>query len=284
MGQSAAALTVILPVRNEARNIGPCLRAFPRQTHRGRVRIVVAANGCTDATVDLAHSASAGLPRDYDLRIVELTPPSKPAAVNAGEKLALDGHRVYLDADAILSDNALASISRALDAPDEVHLCAPRRRIREPRSYSGRCYSRVWSTLPYIQDSIIFSGVYAVSQHGRERWTGFPPIQSEDKFVRLHFSESEQRQLTDAYSEVQVPEGAWQLFRARLRWCRGNHDLSRKYPDLTASERSRYRGALRALAGRPDVWPQVPCYAMLHLAASLLARVAPRANEHRWER
>jgi hypothetical protein len=45
-------------------------------------------------------------------------------------------------------------------------------------------------------------GCYAVSSEGRRRWTMFPDLISDDKFVRLYFSEREQRVIDSTWFHV----------------------------------------------------------------------------------
>lgn len=283
MAPQRTPITVILPARNDAENLSRCLTELAKQDHPGPVRIVVVPNGCTDETSDIARSFTDRLPSNYSILIHDVSQQSKACALNAGDRFALPGIRVYLDADSVLSPNSLRLMHDTLQS-DGINLCAPRRVIRRSSKFITRCYSKVWSALPYVNDSIICSGVYAVSATGRSRWTEFPLIHSDDKFVRLHFRSDEWHRIEEAYSVVGMPDGTRRLFRARVRWCRGNRELARHYPSLIQQDQNRYAGIVRRILGCPKLWGDIPLYAALHVSASLVARLSPRANQHRWNR
>ena len=106
-GGEGQVTSVIIAAHNEEAVIGACLDALFVQTAAGPLHIVVSANGCTDATADVAHAR--------EVTVVERSQPGKAAALNAGE-LVTDGFpRIYLDADIVVTPDALAGIIAALD-------------------------------------------------------------------------------------------------------------------------------------------------------------------------
>ena len=278
------ALNIVIPARNEEANITTCLTALIEQTHPGPVRIVVIPNGCTDSTAAVVRSFLQRLPHNYSLVTSELPTSSKAAALNAGDRLTVPGHRIYLDADAVLSATALADMSATLDAPNDIHLCAPARHIKYSRSWITRCYKDIWSSLPYIEGSVIFSGVYAVSIAGRSRWDTFPQLHSDDKFVRLHFAPDACSTISTATSTIRLPVGLRRLFSSRVRWCRGNIALRRAYPHLVAADQPRYRGIIRNLVSRTYTLPAALFFCALHSSAFLWAHVRLRPDQHSWSR
>src|SRR5689334_24924057 len=82
--------------------------------------VVVAANGCTDRTAAVA--------RGYGATVIELTQPSKVAALNAADAVAAPGPRIYLDADAELSPALVRSLVEAVSRVG-VEAAVPRPRM-----------------------------------------------------------------------------------------------------------------------------------------------------------
>lgn len=94
-------------------------------------------------------------------------------------------------------------------------------------------------------------GAYGVSFAGRKRWGSFPALISDDRYVRLHFAEQEQRVRPTSHFIISFPEGAKDLFAVRDRWCRGNRQLARAHPSLHAQDARRVIPALRFVARHP---------------------------------
>lgn len=99
--QSPPTVAVVIPARNEARNIGACLAAIAAQDYpAGLVSVVVVDNGSTDETPRLAAAGGAAVIVDAKATIARLR--NLGAAACAGEVLA------FLDADMIPSPGWLA--------------------------------------------------------------------------------------------------------------------------------------------------------------------------------
>lgn len=109
------ALSVLLPVRDEARHVEPCLRALMAALDacRGPAEIVVLDDGSTDATADLVRGVAG---RDPRVRLVEGAPLppgwlGKPHACVQLAGLAAPASTVlvFVDADTVLSPRALVA-------------------------------------------------------------------------------------------------------------------------------------------------------------------------------
>ncbi|MEC8558761.1 MAG: glycosyltransferase, partial [Planctomycetota bacterium] len=90
-------LSVVIPAFDEAAMIARCLESVVGQRGLDRLEVVVVANGCRDATAELAREF--GDP----VRVVELAEGSKHRALNAGDAECTLFPRVYLDADVRIS-------------------------------------------------------------------------------------------------------------------------------------------------------------------------------------
>src|SRR3954453_5982609 len=99
--------SVVVPAYNEGavieRRLGPLLSSFDE----GELEVAVVANGCSDDTA----SAARRLP---GVKVLELTEPSKTAALNAGDGLVTGFPRIYLDADVQITASSLRRLAEAL--------------------------------------------------------------------------------------------------------------------------------------------------------------------------
>jgi cellulose synthase/poly-beta-1,6-N-acetylglucosamine synthase-like glycosyltransferase len=282
-GPTAAAINVIIPAHNESQVIGACLENLLAQTIQRPLRIIVVPNGCTDGTARACRRyADAAAARGFELLVRDIAAAGKPGALNHGDRFAKPGTRVYLDADILLSPDSLEKIAAELDTGPTL-LCAPHVRIAPARSWVTRCYGRVWSQVPVVRTGVVGCGVYGVSEEGRRRWSQFPRIISDDKFVRLSFQPHERR-VCGGHFTIQMPEGLRELVRVRGRWCRGNRELVNRFPLFAGRDRGRYLGTLRMLFSRPDLWPSVPVFVLVFFLGEVAARRLAGVGLKRWER
>ncbi|EEW26705.1 glycosyltransferase family 2 protein [Rhodobacter ferrooxidans] len=229
-------LSVIIPANNEAGYIGACLQALlASDPVPGGAEALVVANGCRDATADLARgfgdrAAQAG----WGLTVLNLTEGSKPAALNAGDAVARGEMRAYLDADVQVSTALMAQLAAALATPSPGYASGTPQ-IPPARSPITRAYARFWQRLPFAQSPAPGYGLYAVNAAGRARWGAFPDIISDDTFVRLHFDASERIACPAPYLWPMI-EGFGPLVRVRRRQDAGVAEIARLYPDLPPRE------------------------------------------------
>ncbi|MFN4155733.1 MAG: glycosyltransferase family 2 protein [Paracoccaceae bacterium] len=227
-------LSVIIPASNEATYIGGCLRHLCASDAAG-AEVIVVANGCRDATADVARETLAEhLPNGWTSRVLDLALGSKPAALNAGDAAAAHPMRVYLDADVSVSPGLLTALARAL-ATDAPRYASGTPVIPRAQSAVTRAYARFWQRLPFNQTAAPGYGLFAVNAAGRARWGDFPAIISDDTFVRLQFLPGERVQVDDPYLWPMI-EGFAALTRVRRRQNAGVSELDALYPGLLTRE------------------------------------------------
>jgi glycosyltransferase involved in cell wall biosynthesis len=227
-------LTIIIPASNEAAFIGPCLAAL-LASDPVQAQIIVVANGCRDATAEIARShAPAATARGWGLQVIDRAEGSKPAALNAGDAAAAGNMRLYLDADVIVTPPLLAQIAAALARPDATYATATPRIPRAATAIT-RAYARFWQTLPFARSPAPGFGLFAVNAPGRARWGQFPAIIADDTFVRLLFRPAERLQVAASYDWPMI-EGFRALTRVRRRQDAGMAEIARAYPGLLSRE------------------------------------------------
>jgi len=249
-------VAVIIPAHDEEVALRRCLAGLACQTYTGAVEIIVVANGCEDATVAVALESRDLLPPNFTLDVIELPVAAKWQALNAADAAARSDARVYLDADIVLSPNALEGLLAVL-AEDAPRLVQPEVVVQwrgEGLPYSVRAFVRVWSALPYVREQVLGLGCYAVNGPGRALWDAFPPLGADDTYVRFRFDDADKRVVRGATMTLFFPTSLRELILVRARWCRLSREVRRAEPTLPPTEQRRWATAARFVAARPSIW------------------------------
>ena len=271
-------LSVIIPAHDEEAWIDRCLTALWAQTgDTGRVEVLVVANACRDRTVAIAegHAARAQA-RGFGLRVLDLAQGGKIRALNAGDAAAQGALRLYLDADIACDPPMLAQLRAALST-DLPRYATGTLAVAPARSWITRAYASVWCRLPFVRSGAVGAGLYAVNAAGRRRWGDFPPVISDDTFVRLSFAPGERIEVPARYHWPMV-EGFGNLVRVRRRQDAGVDELRQQYPALFANEG-------KAPLRMPDLLRialRVPLGFAVYLGVHLAVRLRPPAAD--WTR
>lgn len=240
-------LSVIIPASNEAEYIGACLGAlFASDPVPGGAEAVVVANGCQDATAEVARGfAGQAEAAGWGLVVLDLAEGGKIGALNAGDAAAQGAARAYLDADVRVSGPLMAALAGVLARPDPVYATGT---AMVPRAQSRvtRAYARFWQRLPFARSIAPGYGLFAVNAAGRARWGAFPAIISDDTWVRLQFTPAERVQVAPSYLWPMI-EGFGALVRVRRRQDRGVAEIAARWPGLLAREGKAPLGVRRLL-------------------------------------
>ena len=274
--------SVVIPAHNEQSVITRCLQSLADQDVSRSLQIVVAANGCTDETVERARAFS-GL---SNLTVLDLSEPSKSGALNAGDGAATVFPRIYLDADITLAPGAVRAMIDALDV-SQPRIAAPGIRFDLSRSsLPVREFFTIFTELPYVKSGLVGLGVYGMSEAGRNRFEEFPAIIADDLFAQRVFKPSE-RVIVNSEFVVCAPRDISNLVKVRTRVARGNAELStvRDHPpesDFDPSTRGTAGALISLIKQRPVLFPAAVCY----LGVTVMARVNARrtASAGTWDR
>ena len=274
-------IVVILPASNEEGYIEACLEALLASRNTPPMQVIVSANACRDRTVALAQGflgrfAACG----HTLQVLDSAEPGKLAALNRAEAAILpeQSHfpRLYLDADVLCEPDLVGQIATAL-CGDVPRYATGRLQIARAHSAFTRAYARFWAQLPFVKGGAVGAGCFAVNAPGRARWGAFPPIISDDTFVRLQFTPAERIEVPARYHWPMI-EGFAGLVKVRRRQDAGVRELFRLYPGLMANEGKARLGKGRLLA----LAVIMPAAFAAYLAVHLTVRLRPVSKE--WSR
>lgn len=270
----APMLSVIIPANDEEAHIAACLGALLAQAGvaEGALDVVVAANGCKDATVALARGFAGRFEaRGWRLEVLDIPRGGKAGALNEADRVALAAARLYLDADIVAGPGLLALTLAALAREAPVYVTG-RLNVAPARSWVTRRYGDLWVHLPFMAEGAApGAGYFAVNAAGRARWGEFPRLISDDGYVRWLFAPAERVEVAAGYSWPLV-EGFSALVRVRRRQDAGGRELRRLHPDLEANEGKppvRPADHLRLLAARPVSYA-------VYIAVSVAVRLGRR--------
>jgi GT2 family glycosyltransferase len=261
--------SVVIPAHNEEHVIGATLAPLTGLAGSGALDVVVVCNGCTDRTADLARSVPG-------VRVLEIPTASKAAALVAGDAAATRWPRFYLDADIVVSPQALVDVIRRLGAGDAV---AARPAARVDTSESGpmvRFYFRARSRLPGPSAALWGAGVYALSQEGHRRLGRFPVVTADDLHVDLLFDAKEKAVVDTVPVRVRAPRDTRALIAVLTRARRGAAEQG------VDTARSSLRELLATVRG-----PVSAGDALIYAGLALVARRRGNATAHTtaaWER
>jgi hypothetical protein len=181
--------------------------------------------------------------------------------------------RAFIDADVAIDADAILALADVLAGEDAL-VAAPRFRVDTTGSdWLVRQHYRIWELSAYRTTGHVGSGVYAVSASGRTRWTDFPDVIADDRFVQQRFALDERRTLPDHSFTVRAPRTFAAQLRRTIRIDAGNRQLPASMQVVAAvPASSRFAHLLRRVAARPSLWPALGVYACGYAAPRVASR------------
>lgn len=266
-------MTVIIPAHNEESVIARCLQTMLQDAPAGQEpEIVVAANGCTDRTVEIARATAP------TAIVLDLPVGSKTGAINAANRVARHYPRIYVDADVECSYTTLAALADELHDTDAMTAAPAIRMDLSGCNWLMKAYYRAWALQPYAKAGKGGAGCYALSARALESVGEFPPIIGDDIWIHTRFPDHQKRYLAEdntgepVFSIVYPPRTAWEQIRVEARRQNGNAEVRHLYPSpyfANANNGGGLSAALRSGARPLDLL----IFFAIKLSARLLARV-----------
>ena len=288
----AEPITVVIPAHNEARVIGASLHHLlgaERQPPTGW-RIMVAANGCTDATAQIVRNDWPGID------LLELPVPSKVNALRAAMTMIPVGPVIILDADIRVTLKALrALVAPLVEAPGAGGPVATIGRFDPDVTASDlwvRLFYRVWRLHPYF-DGGKFGGCYALAARAQPVIASMPDVINDDEYVARSVAGIGTIVTTGCVFATPAPRHVGELIRVRSRVQRGNRQLQHlsvtgAISPLLTPGRGIKVSFIRRLLMRPMIWPAALVYlgvnTLARLRNRLWHRVRPSGDAAIWER
>ena len=261
--------SIIVPAYNESFVIRRLLSQLVGTACQDEFEIVVAANGCTDDTAEVARSF------EPHVQVLSLVTASKREALTAGNRAATTFPRVYIDADVELGAGDIRALAAALRRPG-VLAATPRLELAMAgRPWPIRWYYDVWTRLPEVRRGLFGRGVVAVSEAGYERIAGLPPVFADDLAASLAFTPTERTIVDDACVVVHPPRTFTGLMQIRVRAATGVTQIEQTEGAPLSVARTRPSDLLAIVREEPLMAPQV---ALFLVVAALVRRRARRAD------
>jgi len=263
----------VIAAHNEERVIGACLEALLRQGVRGS-EVVVVANGCSDRTAVVA----AG----YGVTVIDRPEPGKAGALNAGDAVATTYPRIYLDADIVVPDGAVAALVERLDRTPSTLAVVPSRRLNTTdRQWPVRAYFSINERLPAFRNGLFGRGLIVVAEEGRTRFGEFPTMVADDLFLDSQFEPFEKSEMSEVAVVVEAPYTTRELMKRLVRVRRGNAEMraaasaGRIDVDVRPADRWAW---LRVALPHPTLWAGAAAYFTMTMLAARRARRVPAAH------
>lgn len=267
---------VIIPAHNEARVIARTLTPLAPLAAAGTIDVIVACNGCTDNTADVARSFAG-------VRVLESSIPSKVAALNLADESTDVFPRLYLDADITLTVSALRMTFERLNQPGALTARPAFEYDTSGATWPVRSFYRARRRLPSTNKALWGAGAYAMSASGRARFKQFPEFTGDDLFVDLQFGTGEKDIVPSIPVKVVTPRTLHALMGILQRNYRGQTEITGQAaaPSGTSTKQTAIELA-RSIAG-PGSALDAAVYAGLVLSARLKNRRA-KSEKTTWER
>lgn len=276
--------TVIIPAHNEEASIGRLLDGIRPLIAAGTMEFIVACNGCSDRTADIARSYSG-------VKVLELSKPSKVAALNAADDVATKWPRLYLDADVEIGP---AAINKVFEALEDGTILAARPASRyddDGAAWIVKSFYRARRRVFTRPSALWGAGAYALSQEGHDRFGRFPDLTADDLFVDRQFAVTEKAVLDTPPTNVRTPRDLAGLMAVLKRNYRGKNEVLFSElvgpPDSLASRPGGARATLTNLvtsATGPASAVDALVYATLVAGARIFSRAHSGAPGRVWER
>jgi glycosyltransferase involved in cell wall biosynthesis len=271
-------ISIIVPAHNESSVIARTLKQWVSRPGSEELNIVVVCNGCTDETATIARRFGS------TVCVIESDIASKTHALNIGDQISSGFPRIYVDADIVITLDAIRALAKRLERGDLLAVAPTADIDLTGCSRPVRLYFGIRSRLPSSRQGLGGSGVYALSETGRTRFAQFPDVIADDTYVRLQFKPEERETLGSVSSTVFPPRTIRQLIAVRTRAYAGSFELARRFPNLCMNKGESNNRTLIGLFKSYRLWPGLLIYCHVNILARCRAIVRSRIKASVWQR
>jgi glycosyltransferase involved in cell wall biosynthesis len=269
-------VSVVVPAHNEGAGIRRALDLLTSGFPEREVEVIVACNGCTDDTAEVARAFP-------DVVVLEIPEASKRLAMKAADEVATHGVRAYQDADIAVSRQDLLALVDALN--DVTIVTGPERRLSlDASSWAVRWYYDVWKRLPSVREGLFGRGLIVLAPEAHERVRGLPLVMSDDLAISEAFSSGERKVVPGVYATIEAPRTVRDLIRRRIRIATGNTQLD-QLGMRSAVARTSVRDLIRIASASPALVAKVAVFVAITGMGRVLARQRVRRGDYTtWSR
>ena len=271
-------ISIVVPAHNESAVIARTLKPWVDGPGSADVSVIVICNGCSDETASVARRFGP------TVRVIESEIASKTHALNLGDQNSHIFPRFYIDADILITLDFIRALARRLEQGDVLAVAPTPEPDLTGCSWMVRQYFSVRSRLPSACQGIGGSGVYALSEAGRRRFTQFPDVIADDTYVRIQFKSEERETLTSVKSTIFPARTISRLIAVRTRACSGTREVARRFPQLCSNVGETNNRALIRLLKETRLWPGLAIYCYVNIIARCKAIVRSRIGAAVWQR
>ncbi|SDG38100.1 Glycosyl transferase family 2 [Bradyrhizobium sp. Rc2d] len=271
-------ISIVVPAHNESSVIARTLNQWVNRPGSEELSIVVVCNGCNDDTATIARHFGP------TVRVIESDIAGKTHALNVGDQISSGFPRIYVDADVVVTLEAIRALAKRLERGDVLAVAPAAYIDLTGCSQPVRLYFGIRSRLPSSRQGFGGSGVYALSEAGRIRFAQFPNVIADDTFVRLQFGPEERETLSSVSATVFPPRRIRQLIAVRTRAYAGNFELARRFPTLSMNKGESNNRTLIGLFKHSRLWPGLLIYCLVNILALGKAMVRSRIRASVWQR
>jgi len=271
-------ISIVVPAHNESAVIARTLAPWISGPGSEGLSIVVVCNGCSDETATIARRFGPSV------RVIETAVASKTHALNLGDGSSNGFPRIYIDADILITVDAIEALASRLERGDVLAVAPTPDIDLTDCSWPVRLYFGIRSRLPSSRQGFGGSGVYALSEAGHRRFAQFPDVIADDTYVRLQFKPEERDTLACAKSRVFPARTIPQLIAVRSRAYAGTFEVTRRFPELGVNKERNNNRTLIGLFKEPLLWTGLFVYCYVNIVARCKAMARSRGEVLVWQR
>ncbi|OMH23920.1 hypothetical protein BKD30_10865 [Tersicoccus phoenicis] len=262
---------VIIPAHNEESVIARTLTPLAPLAAAGAIDVVVACNGCSDRTAEIAR----GFP---GMTVLDLATASKTAALNAADAATGAWPRLYLDADIEITAATLQALFLHLSEPERLAARPVADYDTDAAGPLVRAYYRARRRVPELHRHLWGAGAYAVSAAGHARLGRFPDVTADDAWADSRFAPEEKQVIATTPVVIRTPRTTGALVATLGRVYGGVAQLDGGEPVADRGSGSGLRNLLASIDGaRTTIDAAV--YAGIVAAARLRLRLSAALRE-----